>query len=135
MFSQAFHTIEASINYLKEQHQVKKIFLIGHSMGSRMASAYLAATPQHGINGFVGIGMRNNGDHPLDAGENLGKVSLPVLDLFGDGGNHKDFYHAKDRSHLISDLYKQQMVKNANHRFTQHQNEMIEAVINWLKIH
>lgn len=135
MFPQAFHTIESSVNHLKEQYQVKKVFLIGHSMGSRMASAYLAAAPQHDISGFIGIGMRNNGEHPLDAGENLGKVSLPVLDLFGDGGNRKDFYHAKDRSHLISELYKQQMIKNANHRFTQYQNEMVEAVINWLKIH
>ena len=133
LFPQAFQTIKDSIIYLKEKHQVEKVFLIGHSMGSRMASAYLASTAEHGITGFIGIGMRNNGEHPLDASVNLSKIKLPVLDLFGNGGNLKDFYHAKDRSPLISKLYKQQMVKNADHKFTQHQQEMVKSVIHWLE--
>lgn len=135
LFPKAFQTIENSIKYLTKNHHVKKVFLIGHSMGSRMASAYIAATPSHKISGFIGIGMRNNGEHPLNVGENLINTDIPVLDLFGNGGNRKDFYHAKDRSQLISDNYKQIMITGANHKFTQHQEKMITAVINWLKVH
>jgi len=134
LFPAAFKTIEKSIKYLKEQHQVSHIFLIGHSMGSRMASAYIASTSDHGISGFIGLGMRNNGNPPLDARENLRDVDLPVLDIYGDGGNLKDYYHANDRTSLVSTNYKQLLIKNADHKFTQHQQEMIKSVINWLQI-
>lgn len=52
LFPQAFETIDQSIQYLKQHHDVAKIYLIGHSMGSRMAAAYLAAKPAEHISGF-----------------------------------------------------------------------------------
>ena len=132
LFPQAFQTIDQSIKYLKETHGVTKIFLLGHSMGSRMASAYIASRPGHDITGFIGIGMRNNGEHPLDVKINLQNINIPVLDLFGDGGNGRDFRHAGEREQLISKQYQQVLIKNANHKFSQHQSEMITAVISWL---
>jgi len=134
LFPEAFNTLKNSINYLKTEHKVKKIFLIGHSMGSRMGSAFLSTNPEAGIVGFIGIGMRNNGDHPLDAQENLTSVKIPVLDLFGNGGSRKDANHAKARESLISNTYQQIMIENANHKFTLHEKEMIDTVINWLEL-
>ena len=133
LFPEAFNTIKNSINYLKRQYKVKKIFLIGHSMGSRMGSAFLSANPKTDINGFIGIGMRNNGDHPLDAKSNLSSVKIPVLDLFGNGGDRKDTNHAKAREPLISKSYQQIKIKNADHKFINHKQQMIDTVIAWLK--
>jgi len=133
LFPEAFQTIKNSIQYLKTEHQVKKIILIGHSMGSRMGSAFLSANPESHLDGFIGIGMRNNGEHPLDARQNLTAVKIPVLDLFGNGGTRKDANHAKARKSLISKTYQQVMIENANHKFTRHEKEMIDAAITWLK--
>lgn len=133
LFPQAFQTIDQGINFLKEKHGVTKIFLLGHSMGSRTGAAYLAAKNNHKISGFIGIGMRNNGGYPLNAKYSLENIKTPVLDLFGDGGNGADLEHANDRKSLLSERYLQVKIKNANHKFTQHQPEMISSVIDWLK--
>lgn len=132
LFPQAFQSIDQSIKYLQENHAVTKIYLVGHSMGSRMASAYIASKPKQDIAGFIGIGMRNNGGAPLNAKYNLQKTDIPVLDLFGDGGNAKDAQHARSRTTLISGRYTQILIPGANHRFSGYEKEMIQAVTSWI---
>lgn len=132
-FPEADRRIAAAVKYLKEKQGDTKVYLMGHSMGSRMATSYLANHPNSGIAGFIGVGIRNGGGAPLDSDANLRLVTVPVLDVYGDGGNGKDFAHAQQRSDMVSSRYKQVLIKGADHKFNGHEAEMVKAVVSWLK--
>ncbi len=132
LFPDAHKRIRASIRYLKEIKKVQKVYLMGHSMGSRMATSFLADNPNSGVAGFIGVGIRNGGDAPLDSDANLRNINLPVLDLYGDGGNGKDARHADARSDMVSKTYTQVLISGADHKFSQHEKEMVDAVVIWL---
>jgi len=131
-FPDAYNRIEATVKVLK-QKGIKTIYLMGHSMGSRMATAYLANEENHGIAGFIGVGVRNRGGEPLDSAASLAEVDIPVVDIYGDGGDGKDADHADDRSDFVSATYKQIFIPDANHRFEGYESEMVKAVVDWLK--
>lgn len=131
-FPDAYARIAATVKALQAKG-MKKIYLMGHSMGSRMATAYLANHQNHGIAGFIGAGIRAYGPDPLNSNANLGSVSIPVLDVWGDGGDGKDARHAEDREDLVSDTYKMAYIEGADHRFSGHEDEMVKAVVEWLK--
>ena len=132
-FPDAHKRIAAAIRVLKQQKGVEIVYLMGHSMGSRMTTSYLAANPNSGVAGFIGVGIRNGGGAPLDSDENLRSVSIPVVDVYGDGGDAKDAEHADARSDMVGDKYKQVFISGADHRFTSHEKELVDAVVSWLK--
>jgi pimeloyl-ACP methyl ester carboxylesterase len=131
-FPRAHKEIEAGIAFLRDEKKVEHIYLMGHSMGSRMATSYLASNLTVPIEGFIGVGIRNGGGEPLDSKANLRQVALPVVDIYGDGGDGKDMKHATARSGMVSDRYKQVFIHGANHTFDDHEREMIQEVIDWL---
>lgn len=133
LFPQAYASIAAAVRYLKTEKGVEKVYLMGHSMGSRMATAFIADNPDAGVDGFIGVGIRNGGDAPLDSDTNLRRVKLPVLDVYGDGGDGKDADHAGSRADMVSKRYQQVLISGADHRFSQHEKEMVAAVVDWLK--
>lgn len=130
-FPAAYASITQAINFLRNQG-VEKVFLMGHSMGSRMASAYVANNADHGIDGLIVAGIRNNGPSPLDGDENLRKTSIPVLDIWGDA-NGKDSRAASERRDLVSARYQQIPVEGANHKFDDHEEVFVNAVVRWLR--
>lgn len=132
-FPDAYARITATVKALKKKN-IKHIYLMGHSMGSRMATAYLSNTDNHGIHGFIGVGVRNGGGDPLDSASNLESVDIPAVDIYGDGGDGKDVSHAERREELLaSETYKMVFISGADHRFHGYENEMVKAVVNWLK--
>jgi dienelactone hydrolase len=131
-FPSAYKEIDSGIAFLRDEKKVERIYLMGHSMGSRMATSYLASNPKAPIVGFIGVGIRNGGDEPLDSNANLRHVVLPVLDVYGDGGDGVDAKHARARSDMVSDRYKQVLISGASHTFDDHEKEMLKAVIDWL---
>ncbi|MFV1996633.1 MAG: alpha/beta hydrolase [Acidiferrobacterales bacterium] len=134
-FPKAYSTIQAGIGFLRDEKQVKTIYLMGHSMGSRMATAFLAEYPKSDIAGFIGVGTRNGGEDPLDSDQNLRVISIPVVDIYGDGGDGKDSIHADNRSDMVSDRYQQILISGADHQFSRkkHRQQMVEAVVDWLR--
>lgn len=131
-FPRASQEIEAGIAFLRDEKKVERIYLMGHSMGSRMATSYLANNPDALIAGFVGVGIRNGGGDPLDSKANLRRVNIPVVDIYGDGGDGVDLKHAKARSGMVSDRYRQVLIPGASHTFDAQEDEMLNAVIDWL---
>ncbi|MCR4303822.1 MAG: alpha/beta hydrolase family protein [Gallionella sp.] len=131
-FPRAHQEIEAGIAFLRNEKKVEKIYLMGHSMGSRMATSFLASNPSAPIAAFIGVGIRNGGPGPLDSNANLRRVELPVLDVYGDGGDGVDMTHAEARSDMVSDRYKQVLISGANHTFDGQEEEMVKTVIDWL---
>ena len=137
-FPDAYKKIDAAIQVLKREKEVKTIYLIGHSLGSRMATGYLSETPDSVVKGFIGVGVRNGGPAPLDSAYNLKtamekSINLKILDVYGDGWDKKDAKHALGRIYLVSDRYKQILIPGADHRFSSGENQMVAEVITWLK--
>ncbi len=130
-FPKAYDTIKKAINYLKQEKGVNRIFLIGHSMGSRMSSAFVADNPDQTIAGLVVAGCRNNGGYPLSCDNNLQNIDIPILDVWG-GNNTKDSDSAAKRQELISATYQQIKIDGANHKFEGYETELVDAVVKWL---
>ena len=137
-FPDAYKRIEAAIKVLRNEKGVETIYLMGHSMGTRMASGYLANFPESRVAGFIGVGIRVYGEGDLDTINNLNiamrkSPDLQIVDVYGDGGDRIDAQHALPRAHLVSDRYKQILIPGADHQFHSGEKQMIGVVIKWLK--
>jgi len=130
-FEQAYAIINSAIQFLKNEKNVERIYLMGHSMGSRMASAFIANTANHNISGLIIAGCRNNGGIPLACDENMSIVDIPVLDIWG-GANGKDVKSANQRRNLVTPQYTQLAIPDANHKFEGYEDEFVAAVMLWL---
>lgn len=131
-FPAAYAMFKEGIRFLKNEHGVSRIYLMGHSMGSRMASAFVSDNPDQPIAGLIVAGCRNNGEPPLSCLPSLQKINIPVLDIWG-GGNGKDSNAALEREGLVSSSYKQVEIPDANHRFDGSEPALVSAVVTWLK--
>lgn len=132
-FPEAFASIKRGIAWLTQEKGVETVYLMGHSMGARMASAFMAANPDAAIARLIVAGLRNNGGLSFDGKESLKAVDIPVLDVWGDGGNGKDSQYGRERVELRSDKYQQIPIAGANHKFVDHEQAFTDAVIAWLK--
>ena len=132
-FPEAYQTIQEGIDFLRNERGVTSVYLMGHSMGSRMATAFIVNHPDVEVDGFIGVGIRNGGPDPLNSNDNLRSISIPVIDIYGNGGDAKDFHHAEARSDMVSDRYKQVFISGADHLFRGDEDKMVDAVVQWLK--
>lgn len=132
VFPDAYKTIQAAIDYLTKEKGVKRIYLMGYSMGARMTSAFLAAQPHPAVVGFIGVGVLKGGGEPLDANQNVRRIRLPVIDVFADS-TPLDLKSAEDRQSLVSDRYKQIRIHGADHSFQGHDSRLAQEIVVWLK--
>ena len=132
-FPEAYEQINKAAEFLQKRG-VTSIVLIAHSLGSRMATAYLADSPHPVIKSFVGVGMLNNGGPPFDCLTNLQKISIPVLDIWGEAGKAGDEKYALERKVLVSPLYTQASIPNGDHALSENEDELVETVVTWLNM-
>jgi dienelactone hydrolase len=131
VFPEAYRGIIQGIEFLKQEKNVKRITLLGHSMGARMASAFVANHPDIHLHGLVVIGLRNNGNRPLNGLQNLKRVAIPVLDLYGMSDN-SDRQSAAEREGLNKSNIRFIGIRDADHRFSGKERDLEQAVIQWL---
>ena len=134
-FDEAYQRIQISIDYLTKEKGVTHIYLMGHSMGARMASAFLVQDKRNQITGFIGAGVVGGGDGPLDANSNVISVSdrLPIIDVVANG-DVKDRFDAEYRRNLISSKhYTQVTIDSADHRFSGYEDELLSSAVSWLR--
>ena len=129
-FSEAYSTIQEAIKFLEEKN-IKNIYLFGHSMGSRMASAFIAENGNGSIKGLILAGCRNNGGGVLSCSNNVEMIDIPILDVWGTK-NNKDTKAASQREHFVSDKYTQKSIGNANHVFDGYDSSLSDIVIDWI---
>lgn len=132
-FPRAYQEIEAGIAFLRKEKGVERIYLMGHSMGSRMASGFLADHPDAPMAGFIGVGVRNRGGRPLDSDANLRLVKISVIDVYGSAEEKEGLSDGQARSDMVSERYKQVVIPGASHTFDGHEQEMVKTVVEWLK--
>ena len=131
--------IEAAIKYLKDNGS-KDIVLIGHSQGSSMAAYYLSSVNTSEANaevkGFVAIGIAAfASDARMDSIRSLEKITLPVLDLYGDEDLENILATVKTRSAAATKAGNKnytQVKITGNHFFDGHEDEMVKTVADWL---
>jgi len=119
--------ILTSVRYLK-QAGAAGVYIVAHSLGSRMASYFLAQTDEP-VKGFVGVGMNVGTVQYLD------QIDIPMLDLYGSDDLEGVLGSADDRrkAAAANPGYTSHMVDGANHFFNDMDDELVSAVVNWLQ--
>lgn len=131
-FPEAYKTIKAGIDFLRNEKGVERIYLMGYSMGGRMTTAYLAENPESGVVGYIGVGLLAGGEVPLNSNLNLKKINIPVLDIYAE--NDKDAKFAEVRSNFVSDRFKQVPIPGAKHDYSCCEPSVNAAAIEWIKV-
>ena len=130
-FPEAYQRLQGAIDYLKQEKKVERIYFMGHSMGGRMTSGFLATHPDAGIAGFIGVGLTAGGKEPVNTNLNLRKVRIPVIDVYGD--NEMDAKAASFRKPLVSERFIQIEIPGAKHDYRGYEKPVADAVMGWLK--
>jgi len=126
--------IEQGIDYLVRQKNVKAVYLVGFSVGARMMTAYLAKHPGQTFAGYVSVSTSCGGPEPMDSNDNLTRVKVPVLDIYGTGLPN-DVSCAAGRKNLAEtmDRYKVVQVAGAPHNFRGYEAQLSTQVAEWVR--
>jgi pimeloyl-ACP methyl ester carboxylesterase len=68
----------------------------------------------------------------MNGRENLERITLPVLDIWGEDGGI-DGRFAAERRDLVSATYTQSAIRGANHSFESYEDVFTGRVIEWLR--
>jgi len=121
--------IAAALGFLQDQGATGS-YIVAHSMGSRMASHFLANT-EIAVKGFIGIGMNVGSVDYFD------QYSVPTLDIYGSDDLEGVLGSASDRASRASGNphYSQVVVGGADHFFDGMEDVLFEQVTRWLEAH
>ncbi len=135
LYDEVAPRIDAAIKYLK-QHGAKDIVLIGHSQGSAMAAYYLSSSGQK-VKGFVAIGLAAFAKDPrMNSIKSLGKITMPVLDLYGNEDLEGILASVGQRAEAAKKAGNKnytQIKITGNHFFDDQDDELLKAVADWLE--
>ena len=143
-FPAAYERLDAAIRFLAAEKGATRIYVMGHSLGTRITTAYLARNAVPGLAGYIGVGViggtvgcQDREDDTLNTKCNLNAIlqkvpALPILDVVADA-EPNDVRFANRRTDLVSPTYKQVRVAGADHRFLSKEGEMLDIVTAWLK--
>lgn len=138
--------IQAAIAYLQQQG-LRNLVLIGHGLGAAMGADYLLQQgKQANVQAFVGISMgsppylKPGGDPRLDLPAQLAKLTLPVLDLYGERDLPAVLASAPARAQAgrtgpagATTRYTQFSLPGADHSFDDAGAALVRQVRGWLK--
>ena len=136
IFAAAFPRIRAGIEYLRERG-ADTVVLAAHSCSAHMAMAFVRRHGDAGFDGFIGIGMgATDVGQPMREPFPLVEMAVPVLDLFGDEDYPSVPGKAPDRLAAIRTAghprSAQRMIPGADHFFRDMDEELVDAVAEWL---
>jgi pimeloyl-ACP methyl ester carboxylesterase len=124
--------LRAAEAFLKDRG-IQTLLIAAHSQGATMSSYYLSRHPSD-VKGLIAIGMgATQKDSHINSAQSLKKITIPVLDLYGDDDlpGVLDTVDARTESSAHNAQYSQQMIKDANHFFDGMDDELVSAVASW----
>jgi pimeloyl-ACP methyl ester carboxylesterase len=136
LIPEAAPRIAAAIAFLK-QRKIKKIVIIGHSLGARMGLEALAAGLPKEVIAFVAVGAPTRKDES-DTGVigALKKIKLPILDIYGSRDLPSVMIGAKARElaarQAENDGYLQTEITGADHFFLGMEDGLLARVRSWI---
>lgn len=113
---------------------IKEIAYVAHSQGATMTAYYLAGY-QSSAKAFVAIGMgATQKDSELNSADSLKSIKLPVLDIYGEHDLPGVLATVAKRAAGAQNNadYVQQQVPEAGHFFDNENEQLIDAVQQWL---
>ncbi len=133
VFPEAYICLQTAIDFLRQNIKVRRIYLLGYSMGARMTTAFLVRRRIPEVAGFIGIGMLRGGGKLLSTNINIRRLKVPVLDIYADS-DPRDLLSAEKREKLAGEGYTQVRICGATHSFEGYEIPLRDEVITWLKI-
>jgi alpha/beta superfamily hydrolase len=122
-FPEAAERIAEAVAFLKAKGY-KQIAIVSHSMGSRMSRAYMTGKLDPAVKSWASLGI---------SVDDYKAVKQPILDLYGDNDLPQVLANAgKRKQSLAAKGSRQVMIARADHFFTGHEGEMVEAVADFL---
>lgn len=123
LFPDAAERLSLAVAFLKNKGY-KHIAIVSHSNGSRMSRVYMSTNPPD-VNAWVALS--------LTRGDTFAGIKAPVLDLYGE----KDMPHvllgaSQRKASLRNPTSKQRIIPDADHFYTGHEGEMVNAVRDFL---
>lgn len=135
LYAEVAPRIDAAISYLKD-NGINDIVLLGHSQGSTMAAYYLSTSKQP-VTAFVAIGIGSFGDDPrMNSVVSLEKINVPVLDLYGSEDLESILATVDERRAAAKKAGNKnytQIKIAGNHFFDGHEDDLVNAVAEWLE--
>jgi dienelactone hydrolase len=126
LFGEAAERLGAAVAFLRGKGH-RRVAIVSHSMGSRMANYYLARNA--GVDAWVAIGLLGPYVEPS-------KLSMPVLDLYGEKDFPDVLKTAEARASSLSAIKgaAQIQVAGADHFFAGHESELVKQVRQFLDL-
>ena len=138
LFDEVPGRIKAAIAYLKKKN-IRNVVIIAHSLGTAMASRYLATTPKSPIRAYVAISMVENKPEVMSNLASLKKIRLPLLDIYGSRDQDNVLRTARMRKQIAARIknngYTQIKIEGADHFFTGHEAQLVKRIRGWLQRH
>lgn len=135
VFPEARLRINAALEHL-EASEYSKIIFIAHSCGVHMSMDWLQHHGDDAIDAYVGLGMgATDYKQPMKAPFPFAQMSIPILDVYGDADYPAVVSKADQRlMHFkhTSDKSRQVVIEQADHEFSDHTEDLIETVSQWL---
>jgi len=130
-FSEAVDRLRLAVAWLADKGY-KRIALVTHSMGSRMAYSYMKRNPVN-VDAWAALGMAAAPGLQVPALMYSG-IEAPVLDLYGSGDLPAVLNGAAlRRASLATNAASRQIViQQSNHFYADHEAEMIDALKSFL---
>ena len=134
--AEAVKRIASGIAFLRER-DYSCVVLAGYGFGAAQALAYLAR--HQDADGLVAVGIlaRDFLQPSLDVPSLLKRIRVPVLDIYGEHDFPKVIEQAHDRRTVLPDsemvAYEQRVIDGADPYFTDHERELVDAVVEWLQ--
>jgi len=123
--------IDQAVAFLRERG-VKTVYLMGHSLGAGMTSAYLVSHPGAPIAGYIAVGCRGNESRVISCNDNMPKITVRTLDVWG-RANEEDERFAQTRKKLVGPHYRQYGIAGANHVLDGSEAFFVDEVETWLE--
>jgi hypothetical protein len=123
LFPEANERLATAISYLHRKGY-RRITLVSHSMGSRMAGQYIARYPKVPLTGWIALSV-SSGEFPP-----LKRVTFPVYDVYGEKDFNAVTGGAARRAAMLKRLRGsgQVMVYGADHFYAKKEKELASLI-------
>ncbi len=136
LIPEAAPRIAAAVTFFQER-KIRPVAIVAHSLGARMAAAYLAGAADAPVAAFVAVGLPADPKEP-EAGTlgALAKIRTPTLDLYGSRDLDSVLGSAGQRQQAAkragNPVYERVEVPGADHFFRGLDDALVSRVGAWL---
>jgi len=123
LFWEADARFAGAMTFLRRQHY-DKIWVLSHSMGSRMANHYISAHPQVPLAGWISLSISSGEIGPFK------KIKFPVYDVYAENDLEPVLKGAPKRAVTLKGLRgsSQAMVFGADHYFAKKEKDLVSLI-------